>query len=122
MMNGGRILHYLKRNLHKEENTILICGYQAIGTRGRALQEGATEIKIHGKYYPVRAEIAEIGTMSSHADQNELVDWISQIKRKPTTLFINHGEPQSAQALRVKIQHDHHWDIAVPKLYDEFII
>ena len=122
MMNGGRILHYLKMNVHRKENTILICGYQAVGTRGRALQEGATELKIHGKYYPVRAEIAEIGTMSSHADQNELLDWLSQIKGKPDTMFINHGELHSAQALRVKIQHDHKWNIAVPKLYDEFVI
>ena len=60
--------------------------------------------------------------MSSHADQNELLEWISQIKKKPDCLFINHGEPHSAQALRVKIQHDHHWDIAVPKLNDEFTI
>ncbi|MBU2651907.1 MAG: MBL fold metallo-hydrolase [Bacteroidetes bacterium] len=120
MMNGGRILHYLEQHLGNPASTILICGYQAEGTRGRLLKDGAKELKIHGRFYEVKARVAEIRTMSSHADQNELMEWISLIKNKPRAVFINHGEPQSANALRVKINHEKHWNCAVPRIGDVF--
>lgn len=120
MMNGGRILHYLEHHLENPDSTILICGYQAEGTRGRLLKDGAPELKIHGRFFQVKAHVEEIETMSSHADQNELMEWISQIKKKPRAVFVNHGELQSANALRVKISHEKKWNCVVPELGEAF--
>ncbi len=122
MMNGGRVLLYLMDHVKNPDDTVLITGYQAEGTRGRALQQGAHEIKIHGNYYPVRAHIEEITTMSSHADQAELLDWMSAINHAPKTVFIVHGEKHSADALRLKIKDTFHWQTAIPKLDDVFPI
>lgn len=114
MMNGGRILHYLEKQLGNPDATFILPGYQAEGTRGKQLSSGSHEIKLHGRYFDVRATIEHITTMSSHADQKELLSWMSQIKNKPEKVFIVHGEPQSADALRVKIQHEFGWDCQIP--------
>lgn len=119
MMNGGRILHYLKEHLSDPKATIIIPGYQAAGTRGRKLSEGETEIKIHGEYFKVKAEIAHIRTMSSHADQEEILKWMSNIKNKPEKVFIVHGEPHSADALRLKIKDTFGWNCHIPQLFEE---
>jgi len=120
MMNGGRVLTYLKRHLGNPDSTIIIPGYQAEGTRGRSLHDGAHELKIHGEYYPVKAHIENIRSMSSHADQAQILDWLSALTNKPKRVFINHGEPKASDALRVKIRDTFGWDIRVPQLYDEF--
>jgi metallo-beta-lactamase family protein len=120
MMNGGRILQYLKMHLPNPDSTIIIPGYQAEGTRGRMIRDGAPEIKIHGEYYEVRAHIEEITSMSSHADQSQILDWLGMISHKPKGVFLVHGEPQAANALRVKIRHKLHWDVAVPVLGETF--
>ena len=120
MMNGGRILQYLKMHLPDPESTIIIPGYQAEGTRGRLIRDGAPEIKIHGAFYEVKAHIEEITSMSSHADQSQILDWLGMIGHKPKGVFIVHGEPQAANALRVKINHKLHWDAIVPKLGETF--
>jgi metallo-beta-lactamase family protein len=122
MMNGGRVLTYLKRHLGNPDSTIIIPGYQAEGTRGRSIHDGAHEIKIHGDYYPVRAHIEDIRTMSSHADQAQIINWLSALKQAPEKVFINHGEPKSADALRVKIRDTFGWDVNIPQLRDEFPI
>ncbi|NJO88098.1 MAG: MBL fold metallo-hydrolase [Chloroflexia bacterium] len=123
MMNGGRVLEYLKQELPKPDSTVLITGFQAEGTRGRMLKEGAHEIKIEGKYYPVRATIESIGTLSSHADQQDILKWLEKIKIQPQKVFIAHGEPQAANALRVKLQDTYKWNsIEIPQLFDEFEI
>lgn len=114
MMNGGRILHYLEKQLGNPSATFVLPGYQAEGTRGRQLSNGSKEIKLHGKFFLVRASIEHIRTMSSHADQQELLSWMSQIKEKPRKVFIVHGEPHSSDALRVKIQHRFGWDVHIP--------
>lgn len=118
MMNGGRILTYLEEQLGNPNATIIIPGYQAAGTRGRTLSEGGTEIKIHGNYYRVKASIEHIHTMSSHAGQDEIIGWLSAIKNKPKQVFIVHGEPQSANALRLKIKDTLGWQSTVPQLMD----
>lgn len=120
MMNGGRILTHLKVHLPNPGSTIVIPGFQAEGTRGRMIRDGAAEIKIHGHYYPVRAHIEEITSMSSHADQAMILDWLGMITHKPKGVFITHGEPQAANALRVKLQHTLKWQATVPKLGDTF--
>jgi metallo-beta-lactamase family protein len=120
MMNGGRVLLYLQDHLPNPNSTVMITGYQAEGTRGRQLQNGMREIKIHGQFYKVNCHIEDIKTMSSHADQDGLLDWLSGLKNKPRTVFIVHGESQAANALRVKIQHKFHWDVAIPKLNERY--
>ena len=119
MMNGGRILQYLEEHLDDPRATIVIPGYQAAGTRGRSLSEGATEIKMRGKYIKVRAHIEQMHNMSSHADQGEILQWMSKIKNTPQQVFITHGEPHSANALRVKIKDTYGWSCTVPQLFEE---
>jgi metallo-beta-lactamase family protein len=119
MMNGGRILHYLEKQLRNPAATFVLPGYQAAGTRGRRLSEGSHEIKLHGKYYEVKASVEHVHTMSSHADQRELISWVSGITNKPEKVFIVHGEPQSADALRVKIHDTYGWSCKVPALYEK---
>lgn len=120
MMNGGRILEYLESHLEDPSATIIIPGYQAAGTRGRLIDEGAPEIKIRGQYFKVKANIESIHTMSSHADQGELLDWMSTIQNTPEKVFVVHGEPQASHALRVKIQDRFNWECNVPDLLQRF--
>ncbi len=120
MMNGGRVLTYLKKHISNPQSTIIIPGYQAEGTRGRSIHDGAHEIKIHGEYYPVKAHIEDVRTMSSHADQAQIIDWLSGIKNKPARVFINHGESKSSDALRIKIHDTFGWDVVIPQLEDIF--
>ena len=121
MMNGGRVLDYLKEELPNPNSTILITGFQAEGTRGRMLKEGAHEIKIEGQYYPVKAKIESVGTLSSHADQHDILKFLEKLKNKPEKVFISHGEPMASNALRVKLNDTFGWEnIIVPKLLEKF--
>ena len=117
MITGGRVLTYLQQYIKKPETTVLLAGYQAEGTRGRKLLEGVAEIKIRGKYYPVNATILNIHSLSAHADQSELLDWLSDIEKTPERTFIVHGEAQAADTLRVKIKDDLGWNCEIPELY-----
>ncbi len=118
MVTGGRVLTYLKQLIDYETTTILLVGFQAEGTRGRLLQEGAHEVKLFGKYYPVNAKIHQIESLSAHADQQELLDWMNKIKNIPEKVFLVHGEPTASDALRVKIQDTYSWKVHIPKLYE----
>lgn len=118
MVTGGRVLTYLKYYLEKPETTVLLVGYQAEGTRGRLLQEGSHEIKIFGKYHPVKAKIKNIQSLSAHADQKELLEWVSDIKNIPEQVFLIHGEKMAADALRIKIKDTYNWNVHIPKLYE----
>ncbi len=119
MITGGRVLSYLEQYIGLAETTVIIIGYQAEGTRGRKLLEGATEIKLYGKYYPVKANILEIESLSAHADQNGLLNWLSELKAKPTKVFLVHGENQAADELRIKIQEQFGFNCVVPLLGQE---
>lgn len=113
MLTGGRVLEYLKHDLGSRENTILMIGFQAEGTRGRALLNGAHELKIHGRYYPVRAKTVEVTGLSAHADQQELIKWVKQLHKSPSHIFLVHGEPCALEALRVKLKDDIRCDVQV---------
>ncbi len=119
MVTGGRVLTYLKQLIDEPETIVILVGYQAEGTRGRQLLEGAKEIKFFGKYYPVNAKVESIHSLSAHADQAELLEWLSEIKNKPETVFLVHGEPTAADAFRVKVQDKYHWKTHIPKIYEE---
>lgn len=119
MMNGGRILEYLEHNIENPDAVIVIPGYQAEGTRGRRVSEGEESIKIRGKYYKVKATIEHVGTMSSHADQGEIIDWLKNIKNTPEKVFIVHGEPKAADALRLKIKEELGWNCKVPRILEK---
>ena len=114
MATGGRVLHHLHALAPDARNTILFTGFQAAGTRGRALVEGAPSIKLFGEYVPVRAEIAMIETLSAHADYAEILDWLGAFQAPPRRTFLTHGEPDAADALRLRITEALHWDCVVP--------
>lgn len=116
MVTGGRVLTYLQQLIDEPTTTILLVGYQAEGTRGRLLQDGAHEIKIFGKYYHVKAAIKKIENLSAHADQEEIINWMSHIKNMPEKVFLIHGEPQALDAFSVKIKDTYKWDVSTPKL------
>jgi metallo-beta-lactamase family protein len=115
MLTGGRVLEYLKHYVADYKNTILIIGFQAEGTRGRTLLNQASEIKIHGQYYPIKARIKEIGGLSAHADQSELITWLRGFKSTPQHIYLVHGEPCAQEALRVKIKDELHIEAIIPQ-------
>ncbi|WP_299431296.1 MBL fold metallo-hydrolase [uncultured Aquimarina sp.] len=116
MVTGGRVLTYLKQLIDITTTSVLLVGYQAEGTRGRQLQDGAHEIKLYGKYYPVKAQIHHIESLSAHADQYELLDWVSKIKNIPEKVFLIHGEPSASEAFNIKLRDTFNWNIHIPKL------
>ncbi|WOD42965.1 MBL fold metallo-hydrolase [Hwangdonia lutea] len=118
MVTGGRVLTYLQQLIDESSTTVLLVGYQAEGTRGRQLQDGAHEIRFFGKYYPVKATIACVESLSAHADQSELIHWMGNIKNIPETVFLIHGEPTALDAFRAKIQDTYGWQVKIPKLTD----
>lgn len=122
MITGGRVLSYLERYIGLPETTVIIIGYQAEGTRGRKLLEGAKEIKIHGRYYPVLANVLEIESLSAHGDQNDLLNWLSAMKEKPSKVFLVHGENEALDELRIKIAEKYEFDCKIPLMSQEFEI
>lgn len=120
MAAGGRVLHHLASKLPNPKNTVLLVGYQSAGSRGRLLQDGATELKMHGRYIPVRARIETISSLSAHADQTEILEWLGKVPAPPKRVFINHGEPQAADALRLKICDSLGWSVVVPREGESF--
>jgi metallo-beta-lactamase family protein len=115
MLSGGRILHHCKQRLPRPENTLLITGYQAAGTLGRALVEGATEVRIHKNPVPVLAEVQVLKGLSGHADAAELMRWLSGAKRPPRTVFMTHGEEESALALADRVRRERGFQTHVPE-------
>ena len=115
MATGGRVVHHLKAFAPDPNNTILFVGFQAGGTRGAAMLNGAETIKIHGEYVPVRAEVVSIDNLSAHADYAEILDWLKHFEAPPRKTFITHGEPQAADALRHRIEEHLGWRTHVPE-------
>ncbi|AWP80409.1 MBL fold metallo-hydrolase RNA specificity domain-containing protein [Bordetella bronchiseptica] len=114
MATGGRVLHHMAAFGADHRNTLLFAGFQAAGTRGRKLLDGATETRIYGQWMPVRAEVAELPMLSAHADSDELMRWLAGFQEAPRRVFIVHGEPQASQALRERIQRELNWQAIVP--------
>ena len=115
MMTGGRIVHHLKQRLPHEENTIVLGGYMAVGTRGRLIQDGAELIRMHGMEVKVRAAVESIPGLSGHADRTGLLRWSRDLPA-PRRTFLTHGEPESADALAETLRTDRGWDVRVPEL------
>ncbi len=115
MATGGRVLHHLAAQLPEARNSVVLTGYQAVGTRGRTLLEGATTVKIHGRYVPVRAEIVDDPEFSVHADAGELVSWLAELPEPPRTVYVVHGEPDPAQALAGRIHDELGWTAVLPR-------
>lgn len=120
MATGGRILHHIKAFGGDPRNTILFAGFQAPGTRGRALVDGMREVKIHGDWIEIRAEIADLTMLSAHADSNELLRWVSGFGSRPKKTFIVHGEPASSAALRDRIEAELGFECVIPSLGEAF--
>ena len=115
MATGGRVLHHLKAFAPDPKNSIIFTGFQAAGTRGASLLANAETVKIHGEQIPVRAEVDVVYNLSAHADQREMLKWLSHFQGPPKTTFITHGEPQAADALREKIGGALHWSCRIPE-------
>ena len=122
MATGGRVLHHIKAFGGNSRNTILFAGFQAPGTRGRALVDGMREVKIHGDWIEIRAEIADLTMLSAHADSNELLRWVSGFDTRPKKTFIVHGEPASSAALRDRIEAELGSECAIPRLGETFAL
>lgn len=120
MITGGRVLSYLERYIDKPENTILLVGYQAEGTRGRKLLEGAKVIKMYGKFYEVKASIFLVEGLSAHGDQKDLIYWLKDLKTPPKKIFLVHGEESALKGLKEKIENDLGYEVIQPKLNQVF--
>lgn len=119
MMTGGRILHHLRQRLPDPKNTVVIGGFQAEGTRGRALQEGARTMRIHGQDVPVRAAVVEMTELSGHADRSELQRWLQPLPT-PKKVFLTHGELTSANAFADRLRESRGWNCIVPRMGEAF--
>jgi metallo-beta-lactamase family protein len=115
MATGGRVLHHLANRLPDERNTVILVGYQAEGTRGRSLLEGASSVKMIGRYIPVRAEVVNIPAFSVHADQPEILGWLKSAPAAPDVVYVVHGDPAAADALRTVIVRELRWNAVVPR-------
>jgi metallo-beta-lactamase family protein len=115
MATGGRVIHHLKAYAPEKRNTILLTGFQAGGTRGASLLRGADTLKIHGEQVPVRAEVVVLDNVSAHADYAETLDWLGHFRKPPRRTFLTHGEPEAADALRLRIEERLKWRVEVPE-------
>jgi metallo-beta-lactamase family protein len=111
MATGGRILHHLQRRLPDARTTVLLVGFQAAGTRGRSLQDGAKTIKMFGAEVPVRARVETLHGLSAHADQSETLRWLGGFQRPPRQTYLVHGEPAAADALAAAIHSRYRWSV-----------
>jgi metallo-beta-lactamase family protein len=118
MVSGGRVLHHLAQRLSDARNAVILAGFQAEGSRGRALQEGAKSLKLYGVDVPVGAEIVEMGQFSAHAGKSELLRWLTALPAPPKQTYLTHGEPAAAQNLQAAIQEKFQWKAAVARYLD----
>ena len=122
MCTGGRIKHHLVNNISREESTILFVGYQAAGTLGRQIVNGAQRVRMLGQYYPVRARIAQLNGFSAHADRDGLVRWLSSLRKPPRRVFVTHGELDASQHLAGLIRSSHGWETIVPSYQEQVFL
>ena len=120
MATGGRVLHHLAKRLPDSRSAVLLVGYQAAATLGRALQDGAQFVRIHGQEVPVRAEIVVLDQLSAHAGRSELLRWLSGFTTPPRQTFLVHGEPSGLEGLRAGIASRFHWPVLVPAYLQSF--
>lgn len=116
MLTGGRIMHHLMQRLPDPRTTVALVGYQAYGTPGRALSEGATELRIHKETVPVKARVIHHHGLSGHADFHEIMHWLEPIKKAPRRVFVTHGEVEQSEAMAGHFREERGWDCHLPKL------
>lgn len=119
MATGGRVIHHIRNLAPNHRNTIVFSGFQAGGTRGDRMVRGEKEVKMFGQMVPIRAEVVQMKNASAHMDQAELLQWLSQIKKAPEKVFITHGEKESSEALKCKIEQQFRWKCVIPSYKDE---
>jgi len=119
MVTGGRVLHHLMAFAPDPNNAIALCGFQAGGTRGAAIAAGASSVRIYGQDVPIRAEVIQLSAGSAHADGGEVLDWLRSAPRQPRGVFVTHGEPAPADALRVRIERELGWKAHVPEYLEQ---
>jgi metallo-beta-lactamase family protein len=122
MCTGGRVKYHLVNNISRAESTIMFVGYQAIGTLGRQIVDGAEKVRILGNKYHVKARIVRIHGFSAHADKNELLKWLTKLKSPPRTVFVVHGEAESAKNFGDFLKDKTAWDVSVPAYQDEVVL
>jgi len=116
MATGGRILHHLRAMASDHRNSVVFAGYQAAGTRGAKMLAGDRTVRIFGEDIPINADVVSLPSMSAHADAEQLITWMQTLKKIPKHVFVTHGEPASADALRLRISRELGWDVSVPLL------
>jgi metallo-beta-lactamase family protein len=117
MMTGGRILHHLRQRLPSSRNTVVLGGFQALGTRGRSLADGARWLRMHGQDVPVRAAIESVPGLSGHADRSGLLRWMADMPA-PKRAALVHGEPEPADALAETLRNERGWTVDTPAIGD----
>jgi len=122
MCTGGRIKHHLVHNISRPESTIIFVGYQAVGTLGRQIVDGAEEVRILGGMQKVKARVEKINGFSAHADRNELLRWLSGLKKNPRHVFVTHGEPDAAKNFAGLLKEEKGWNVSVPEYKHEAIL
>jgi len=122
MCTGGRIKYHLVRNISRPESTVLFVGYQAAGTLGRQIVDGAEEVRILGQRHPVRARVAQIHGFSAHADRDELFRWLSSLQEPPRQVFVVHGESEAAGHFAGFLREKTGWNVSVPQYRDEVVL
>jgi metallo-beta-lactamase family protein len=120
MATGGRVLHHLAQRLPDSRSTVLLVGYQADGTRGRQLQDGAKYLNLFGQQVPVRAQVMAIGQLSAHAGRGELLRWLSGMKAAPRQTFLVHGEPAALSSFHDSVTNQFHWNATIPAYLQSF--
>jgi len=120
MATGGRVLHHLAKRLPDARNTVLLVGYQAQGTKGQALQDGAKFISLFGQQVPVRAQVVSMGQLSAHAGKSELLRWLSGFTAPPRQTFLVHGEPVALNSLRDAVTAQFKWPVTIPAYLQTF--
>jgi metallo-beta-lactamase family protein len=122
MCTGGRIKHHLVRNIDRAGSTILFVGYQAVGTLGRIIVDGADEVRILGQRHPVRARVAQINGFSAHSDRDGLLRWLSALEKPPRQVFVVHGEEDASKSFAEFVNGKTGWQVSVPRYRDEVIL
>jgi metallo-beta-lactamase family protein len=115
MATGGRVLHHLAQYLGDHRNMVVLTGYQAPGTRGASLANGAVQLRMHGQDVPVRAEVVQLTSASAHADSNQLMAWLGAMPQAPRRVFVTHGDLEASDRLRFRIEHELRWQAMVPE-------
>jgi metallo-beta-lactamase family protein len=122
MCTGGRIKYHLVNNISRPENTIMFVGYQAVGTLGRSIVDGADQVRILGEKRRIRARIVRVNGFSAHADRDELLKWLQELQSPPRRVFVVHGETDSAESFGQHVRKQTGWKVTVPAYQDEVVL